>query len=299
MANINSFTPLNPPLLRGEADRQGGILLIGCGDVGLRLANKLISIGHQLTIIKRSPLELAGVTVINQDVSQPFSLSSLSPDYIFIILSPSASTPEAYQQVFMDGLKNIAQALAHHQPKRVFFVSSSSVFGQDAGQWVDEQTPPEVAGFNGQILLQAEALCLQTWPSTILRCAGIYGEGRLRLINWLKAAKPVETGLWSNRIHIEDVVGILLHLLAVAQTEQHLSPVYLGVDDCPVLQAEVLDWLAEQLALTPVPKTNTAPRNKRLSNQALKQLGYVFQYTDYKQGYRSLIDDSRAALSEF
>ena len=53
------------------------ILLIGCGDVGLRLANKLISIGHQLTIIKRSPLELAGATVITQDVSQPFSLSSL------------------------------------------------------------------------------------------------------------------------------------------------------------------------------------------------------------------------------
>ncbi|HNJ86085.1 MAG TPA: SDR family NAD(P)-dependent oxidoreductase, partial [Agitococcus sp.] len=64
------------------------ILLIGCGDVGLRLANKLISIGHELTIIKRSPLELAGATVINQDVSQPFSLSSLSPDYVFIILSP-------------------------------------------------------------------------------------------------------------------------------------------------------------------------------------------------------------------
>ena len=83
------------------------ILLIGCGDVGLRLANNLIGIGHQLRIIKRSPLELAGATVINQDVSQPFSLSSLSPDYVFIILSPSASTPEAYQQVFMDGLKNI------------------------------------------------------------------------------------------------------------------------------------------------------------------------------------------------
>ena len=267
------------------------ILLIGCGDVGLRLANNLIGIGHQLTIIKRSPLELAGATVITQDVSQPFSLSSLSPDYVFIILSPSASTPEAYQQVFIDGLKNIAQALAHHQPKRVFFVSSSSVYGQDAGQWVDEQTPPEVAGFNGQILLQAEALCLQTWPSTILRCAGIYGEGRLRLINWLKAAKPVETGLWSNRIHIDDVVAILLHLLTVAQTEQSLSHVYLGVDDCPVLQADVLDWLAEQLALAPVPKTNTAPRNKRLSNQAIKQLGYGFKYPSFKEGYKGMLAD--------
>jgi len=179
--------------------------------------------------------------------------------------------------------------LAHHQPKRVFFVSSSSVFGQDAGQWVDEQTPPEVAGFNGQILLQAEALCLQTWPSTILRCAGIYGEGRLRLINWLKAAKPVDTGLWSNRIHIDDVVGILLHLLAVAEQQLPLADVYLGVDDCPVLQADVLDWLAAQLALMPVAKIVGQARNKRLSNQAIKQLGYVFKYPSFKEGYQGML----------
>ena len=115
----------------------------------------------------------------------------------------------------------------------------------------------------------------------------------MRLINWLKAAKPVETGLWSNRIHIDDVVGILLYLLAVAQTEQSLSPVYLGVDDCPVLQAEVLDWLAEQLALTPAPKVNTAPRNKRLSNQAIKQLGYVFKYPSFKEGYGGMLEMSK------
>ena len=264
------------------------ILLIGCGDVGLRLAKNLLNLGHDLTVIKRSPIELAGATVINQDISQPFSLPPLSPDYVFIILSPSASTPEAYQQVFIDGLKNIAQALSH-QPKRVFFVSSSSVYGQDAGQWVDEQTPPEQAGFNGQILLQAEKLCTQTWPSTILRCAGIYGEGRLRLINWLKAAKPVDAGLWSNRIHIDDVVGILLHLLAVAEQQQPLAEVYLGVDDCPVLQADVLDWLAAQLALMPVAKIVGQARNKRLSNQAIKQLGYVFKYPSFKEGYKGML----------
>jgi nucleoside-diphosphate-sugar epimerase len=66
------------------------ILMIGCGDVGLRLAHALIDKGHQLTIIKRSPLTGIKATVIEQDISQSFSLNGLAPDYVFIILSPSA-----------------------------------------------------------------------------------------------------------------------------------------------------------------------------------------------------------------
>jgi siroheme synthase (precorrin-2 oxidase/ferrochelatase) len=64
------------------------ILMIGCGDVGLRLAHALIDKGHQLTIIKRSPLTGIKATVIEQDISQSFSLNGLAPDYVFIILSP-------------------------------------------------------------------------------------------------------------------------------------------------------------------------------------------------------------------
>ncbi|MBK6758955.1 MAG: SDR family oxidoreductase [Moraxellaceae bacterium] len=269
------------------------ILMIGCGDVGLNLANALIELGHQLTIIKRSPLTGINATVIEQDVSQPFSLNGLAPDYVFIILSPSASTPEAYQQVFVEGVKNVAQALQGHTPKRVFFVSSTSVYGQDAGEWVSEQSTTEPTRFNGQILRQAEDLCWQTWPnSTVLRCGGIYGAGRLRLVNWVQSGREVKQNAWTNRVHVADVVGILLFLLQCAEQQRVLDKVYLAVDDCPVLQEDVLDWLAQQLNLPFVPKVAAAPSNKRLSNQRIKSLGYVFKYPCFKEGYGAMLAES-------
>jgi hypothetical protein len=61
------------------------------------------------------------------------------------------------------------------------------------------------------------------------------------------------------------------------------------VDDCPVLQEEVLDWLAQQLNLPFVPKVAAAPSNKRLSNQRIKSLGYVFKYPSFKEGYGTML----------
>ena len=266
------------------------ILMLGCGDVGLRLANALIDEGHQLTIIKRSPLTGIKATVIEQDISQSFSLNGLAPDYVFIILSPSASTAEAYQQVFVEGVKNVAQALQGHMPKRVFFVSSTSVYGQDAGQWIDEQSATEPTRFNGQILREAEDLCWQIWPnSTVLRCGGIYGAGRLRLVNWVQSGREVQQNAWTNRVHVADVVGILLFLLECIEQQRALDKVYLAVDDCSVLQEEVLDWLAQQLNLPFVPKVAAVPSNKRLSNQRIKSLGYVFKYPSFKEGYGAML----------
>ena len=86
-----------------------------------------------------------------------------------------------------------------------------------------------------------------------------------------------------------DVVGILLFLLECTEQQRAVDKVYLAVDDCSVLQEEVLDWLAQQLNLPPVPKIAAAPSNKRLSNQHIKKLGYAFKYPSFKEGYGAML----------
>lgn len=266
------------------------ILIIGCGDIGGRLATTLAQKGHQVYGVRRSAHALAGVTMRQADISRPFTLDIPAPDYVYIILTPDRSDAESYQRTYVDSLNHIRRALQSYALKRVFFVSSTSVYGQDQGEWVDELSPTEPKGFNGQTLVQAEQLCQQYWPATVVRCGGIYGEGRLRLLRWVQEGKSVTTGQWTNRVHVQDVVGILAFLLMQQDQGQKLEACYLAVDDCPVLQEDVLDWLAEQMQLPAVPKVQgEGESNKRLANQRLKALGYSFVYPGYKEGYAGVI----------
>lgn len=266
------------------------ILIVGCGDIGSRLAQKLAQAGHFVYGLRRSAHTLAGVTMLQADVSQPFTLDIPAPDYVYIILTPDRSDAENYQRTYLDSLLHIRQALQPHAVKQVFFVSSTSVYGQDTGEWVDETSPTEPEGFNGQTLVQAEQLCQQYWSATAVRCGGIYGEGRLRLLRWVKESKPVTTGQWTNRVHVQDVVGVLAFLFEQHQRGQSLRDCYIAVDDCPVLQEDVLDWLAEQMQLPEVPKVQgESYSNKRLSNKRLKELGYRFLYSGFREGYREVL----------
>lgn len=269
------------------------ILIIGCGEIGSLLATKLCLLGHQVYGIRRSDHVLEGVTMLQADVSRDFSLYLQSKvqslDYVYIILSPDSSTLESYQRIFVDSLTYIRKALSAYNIQHVFFVSSTSVYGQNQGQWVDENSETKPTAFNGQVLVQAEQLCWQAWSCTVLRCGGIYGNGRLRLIQWIKSRKPVQHGAWTNRVHVFDVVGILFYLFVQHQQNQNLNKIYLAVDDCPVLQDTVLDWLAEKLKQPPLEKITAPESNRRVSNQAIKNLGYCFLYPSYKDGYSELI----------
>lgn len=263
------------------------MLILGCGDTGCRLAGLLAAAGHAVTGVRRSAFSLPGVTMLQADVTAPFRLDIPPPDQVFIILSPDASTREAYERVWLAGLDHIREALAGFHPRRVFFVSSTSVYGEDRGEWVDEDTPPRPAGFNGEVLLQAEARVAAWWPATIIRFAGIYGPGRLRLWRWVESGRPVDPGLWSNRIHVEDAARLLAFLADRTEAGAEIPALYLGVDECPVLQAEVLDWLAEQRGMPPLPRQSPGPgfRGRRISGQRIRDQGFRFAWPDYRAGY--------------
>ena len=267
------------------------VLIVGLGDIGQRLARVLLAAGHEVTGLRRSEGAPAGVTLIRADVSA--KLPELPAfDYVYYILTPSQPGDEGYRLAYVEGLRHVLGAMAGHPPVRLFFVSSTGVYAQDQGEWVDETSPAEPESATGRRLLEAEALAAgAAFPATVVRFAGIYGPDRERLIRWVESGKPVqsEPPAWTNRIHSDDCAGFLAHLLQKDINGSEIERLYIGVDDCPVPQHEVLDGLAAARGLAPVPHEIRpgAGQNKRLSNRRLKESGYVLRLPSWVDGYKN------------
>ena len=131
------------------------------------------------------------------------------------------------------------------------------------------------------------------WPASIIRFGGLYGPGRHWLLRWVESGRPVQQQppSWSNRIHVEDAAGFLAHLVSLALAGQPLQEIYIGVDDAPTPQHEVLFWIAEQLGqpLPPGKQDASASLGKRLSNSSLRSSGYALRYPDYRTGYAHVL----------
>jgi len=271
------------------------VLIAGCGDVGSRLATRLVANGHDVTGLRRSSFALPGVTALQGDVTDPATLHlPVDLDAVFIILSPDGHDAEAYHRTYREGTRNLLAALTGQPLRHVFWVSSTSVYGQEDGSLVDENSPAEAATTTAKVLLESEALVqASAWPATIVRCSGLYGPGRLRLLRWVESGRPVQADppQWTNRLHVEDAAGILAFLLEGALSGVTLEQVYIATDNVPAAQHEVLDWLADHMGLPRVAHLESpgGKRNKRLSNERLKQLGYQWQHPGYREGYGNVL----------
>lgn len=271
------------------------VLIAGCGDVGSRAARRLLARGSTVYGLRRSAGALPdGVEAVRADLGDTASLAALPEaiDQLVYLPTPDTRTPEAYRRVFVDGLERLLDALRGSPLRRVVFVSSSAVYGDHGGDWVDEDTPPDPPGFNGAILLEAEQrLAARDLPSTVLRLAGLYGPGRDGLFERLRSGRarvPVDPPFWANRIHVDDAAAAIVHLLERPDP----APLYLGVDDTPLPLHELYGYLAAQLGAPP-PGTGPAPRgigNKRLRNARLRASGFTPRWPDARDGYRALLD---------
>jgi len=276
------------------------ILIVGAGDVGGRVAVNLAALGHDVWALRRSlPAQrdtLAGVHCLVADVTQPQTLAVL-PDRLDIVvtaLSPGESGVAAYRRVYVEGTRNLMQALAGQSLQHQFWVSSTSVYGQSQGEWVDADTPAQPGSDTAAELLAAEAIVQEAgWPASIVRFGGLYGPGRHWLLRWVESGRPVQQQppSWSNRIHVEDAAGLLTHLVSQALAGESLREIYIGVDDAPTPQHEVLFWLAEQLGRPRPPSEMqaSASQGKRLSNSSLRDSGYALRYPDFRAGYAQVL----------
>jgi nucleoside-diphosphate-sugar epimerase len=272
------------------------ILLAGCGDLGERVAQRLRAHGDEVWALRRQPPAHGGHGIhwLRGDLTDPASLRELPAGITRLVYLPAPATRDkaAYRAIFVDGLRYLLDALDRRKLARVLFVSSSAVYGEHDGDWVDEATPTDPPGFNGAVLLEAEQwLAEQSLPSTVLRLAGLYGPGRLQLIERLRAGQlrvPRETPHWANRIHVDDAAAAVAHLLQLKSPQ----PLYLGVDDTPMPLDELYDFLAA-LIDAPLPAEGAAPTgvgSKRLRNARLRASGWAPQWPNAREGYAALLD---------
>ncbi|MGE8689439.1 MAG: NAD-dependent epimerase/dehydratase family protein [Achromobacter sp.] len=274
------------------------VLLIGCGDLGLRVAQRFLARGDEVHALRRNPPAGGpeGLHWLRGDISRPDGLPSLPRGVTRLIHLPAPGAREAgaYRGVFVDGLANVLDALDASRLERVVFVSSSAVYGEHHGDWVNEDTPPAPLGMNGRLLLEAEAaLAARKLPSTALRLAGLYGPGRLQLIERLRnglAGAPVRPEHWANRMHIDDAAAAVAHLALIPEA----APAYIGCDDTPLPLHTLYAELA-RLAGAPAPRVAPAPPNvgsKKLSNARLRATGFTPQWPDSRSGYAALLAEA-------
>jgi nucleoside-diphosphate-sugar epimerase len=283
-------------------------IVFGCGYVGHRVAQLWKSVGAQVCVVTRSTeraksFEADGFETWISDVTDPKTLVGLpEAETVLFSVGYDRKQSQSIVEVYRDGVINTLNAL---QPstKRIIYVSSTGVYGDAAGEWVDEQAPAAPSREGGRASLSAEqTLFAHALGSRgiVLRLAGIYGPGRVPNRNDLLAGRPIESNPdgWLNLIHVDDAARVIL------TAEKLASPpiIYNVADGNPAPRRAYYEELA-RLIDAPQPKFNspgetTSERvrgttDKRVSNaRMLADLQVQLQYPSFREGLAAIVHRS-------
>ena len=275
------------------------VVLAGCGDLGTEAALRFAALGHHVLGLRRSAEKLpASIDAVSVDLGTTRPTLPADTEIVVVALSAGSRDVDTYRASYVDGLRNVLDALdeAGAADARVLFVSSTAVYDVDDGSVVDETTPAIGASPTAEVILEAEALLHARRPDGIvLRLGGIYGPGRERLITQVRdgdarLAEPAGSSPHTNRIHRDDAAAAIVHLTT---TSAPTDVLYVGVDDEPARLDDVLTFVADELG-SPVPPSapprgRQAGGDKWLSNARLRGTGFTFEYPTFREGYRAVI----------
>jgi nucleoside-diphosphate-sugar epimerase len=295
------------------------VAILGCGYVGLELGRQLRERGHAVVGMRRSEagvaaVEAAGIEPVRGDLTDPGDLAALpAVDAVVVAASSGGRGAEAAEALYVEGLRTVVETLGARAdpPARLVYTSSTGVYGDHGGDWVDEETPLAATTAKTAALIEAERVAREEASELgidgrVVRFAGLYGPDRYRLERYL--AGPVTAG-YLNMIHRDDAAGAVRFLLEEAPD----AAVLLAVDDEPVDKWAFADWLADECGVARPDKRTKAERlaagdlsdaaarrietSKRCANDRLRALGYEFAYPTYREGYRAAIDAYRERAS--
>lgn len=269
-------------------------LIIGQGDIGVPVTNKLAEEHMSVTGLARSERHHYAVN----DTAKFLQADALTlsaeqiKDFtrMAIIVTPDEYSTSGYNYSYLGICQHLA-SMAHELPQleRIVFISSTGIYGQDNGEWIDEHTAPLMPEREAsKVILQAEQALQQGFSdkAIIIRPSGIYGRARLMRLRKAREPQkePVAAAHWSNRIMDRDLVNIITNVLTIDTPK----PLYIATDYAPVTTFELGVWLSEQIGETPpiIDSTKTTITGKRLhSNIPLAWL----DYPDWQVGYRDIL----------
>jgi nucleoside-diphosphate-sugar epimerase len=211
------------------------------------------------------------------DISDRAAVTAAARSFDAVIhcASSGGGGAESYRQIYFEGARNL---IAELRPQIFLYTSSTSVYAQTGGEWVDEESAAEPGHETGRILRATEDLVRQQ-GGTVARLAGIYGPGRSALLrNLLSGEARIETGepRYLNQVHRDDIATSLFQLVNTPNDSQ----IFNVTDDQPLTQRACYEWLAQKLQRPPPPtaapggERKRGASNKRVANQKLRARGW-------------------------
>lgn len=268
-------------------DNSKYLLCAGTGQLNRRVADLWKASGHSVIGFRRSTVdESLGFEQRLLDLAK-VSWPDVQADTIVIALSAGARTESAYREAYLLPLLKLQESLNdwQHLPRRVVVVSSTRVYAEDRGGWVNDDTPPAAADALAQILIDMEAIAESLpVPAVIMRLSGIYGPGR----DWLKRmalqAEPEcpPDNAWTNRIHIDDAARAIVHVLTLPD----VKPSYLVSDTEPQSRLAMYNYFRRANGLVELDESSVVQRGKRIKPERLMASGFDWLYpTAFSGGY--------------
>lgn len=292
------------------------LLIIGCGDVGLRLLPSLS--GHfRVFALQRDParaevLRSRGATPILGNLDDPRTLrrlSGLADDVVHLAPPPDRGARDTRTTHLIQALSRSTRL-----PQRLVYVSTSGVYGDCGGQMVNEVRPARPQTDRARRRVHAEGQ-LRAWGKahgvriSVLRVPGIYAADRLPLQR-LAAGTPAlvrEEDSYSNHVHADDLARMILAALRHGRAGR----CYNASDDSDLRMGDYFDLVAERFGLPPPPRIARheareripAPllsflnESRRLDNGRLKrELGFTFRYPTVSDGLDAMGATSAKAV---
>ncbi|MBV2128279.1 NAD-dependent epimerase/dehydratase family protein [Arsukibacterium indicum] len=269
------------------------ILIIGLGELGSLVATEALQ--HDMTVfaMRRQAKCPAGVTLVQHDAATPWPVLTNGITDLVLCVSPDNSSDEAYRQAYLQVAERaICWLRQQPAPPHVWLVSSTGVYGQQEGEWVNENSPRLPERSSAKILVAAEELWLQSGQAcTMLRPSGLYGPGREMMLRVARNGRQIiETKpVYTNRIHISDCARAVVHLIQRRQQGYTIETAYNLTDLTPARYCEVIQFLQQKMNITTNDQQVIERASKRVSARRLQQTGFRWQYPDYTTGYLAML----------
>jgi nucleoside-diphosphate-sugar epimerase len=285
-------------------DDNGTVFIVGCGDIGHRVARMELEAGHRVGALARSDIRAVqlrelGLDVVRGDLDRPETLPGL-PSQTSIIYyfapPPSAGNSDPRLAALLSAIDDA------DLPERIVYISTSGVYGDCGGSWIDENHPLTPVTDRAKRRVAAETL-VNEWAAlkgvrrVILRVPGIYGPGRLPFER-IRLGRPVvleSESPYSNRIHADDLATACYQ----AAHERGAEGAYNVSDGHPTTMTDYFNRVADLAGLPRPPQVSMAEartsfdpgtlsfleESKRLDNRKmLRELQVRLRYPSLTEG---------------
>lgn len=286
------------------------VLIVGCGDIGRRVAVLLQAEGHSVTGLVRSEssatlLRNHGINAVclDLDTEPPFrDWTAGYADIFYFAPPPPGGERDPRMAAFLRALQQ------ESPPRRMVYISTSAVYGDCQGEWITEAQPVRPATARGQRRLDAERRLIAWAQQTgcewsILRVPGIYGPGKLPLQR-LRAGLPVvreADAPWTNRIHADDLAAICVAAMHSDKTDtvynvsdghpSNMTDYFFRVSDAAGLpRPPVVTREEAQQVLSPGMLSFLQDSRRMDNRKILEELGIRLRYPDLGSGLPSCFD---------